>query len=342
MYALMDSLRQAQGNALGAFGFGPAECRYRILARGPHWRLRGYDGPAAGPSLLVVPAPIKRPYIWDLTPAVSAIRYCLCHRLRVYLVEWLAASDAIGDAGLDEYADQAIAAAVEEVTREAKGEKPFLMGHSLGGTLAAIFAALNPQSVRGLVLLGSPLCFHQGASSFRDAVVSMAPSGLPETGAVPGSLLSQLSALASPATFVWSRLADVALSVTDPDAMSIQTRIERWTLDETPLPGKLVHQLLLWLYRENRFCRGALLVRDRAIGPSSLQLPALMVVNTSDEIAPPASVMPFIEGMGCRDVRLVEYPGETGVGLQHLAVLVGRQAFARVWPEIMSWVKERC
>src|SRR6266436_6820201 len=32
----------------------------------------------------------------------------------------------------------------------------------------------------------------------------------------------------------------------------------------------------------------------------------------------------------------IKYPGEVGVGLQHLAMLVGRQSFARVWPEIID------
>src|SRR6516162_6393036 len=38
------------------------------------------------------------------------------------------------------------------------------------------------------------------------------------------------------------------------------------------------------------------------------------------------------------DTRLIEYPGETGVGLQHLAILVGRHAHAAVWPEVISWL----
>ena len=36
--------------------------------------------------------------------------------------------------------------------------------------------------------------------------------------------------------------------------------------------------------------------------------------------------------------RITEYPGEAGVGLQHLAILVGRQAHATVWPDIISWL----
>ena len=136
------------------------------------------------------------------------------------------------------------------------------MGHSLGGTLAAIFGASASESIRGLVLLGAPLCFRPATSRFRDALVSLVPSGLADVGPFPGSLLSHMSALASPDTFIWSRLADAALSVTDNHALEIHARVERWALDEVPLPGKLVHQIIEWLYREDRFCRGDLTIGD--------------------------------------------------------------------------------
>ena len=38
---------------------------------------------------------------------------------------------------------------------------------------------------------------------------------------------------------------------------------------------------------------------------------------------------------------VLEYPGEIGVGLQHLGILVGPQAYVRVWPEIISWLRAR-
>ena len=291
--------------------------------------------------MLVDAAPIKRPYVWDLAPSVSALRYCLRQGLRLYLLEWTAPSGSSGNPGLAEYADQAIGEAVATVSRETRGMQPFLMGHSLGGTLAAIYGALGPQGIKGLVLLSAPLCFQPGVSHFRDAIVAMAPSSLSETHVVPGSLLSQLSALASPETFVWSRLLDATLSSADPLAWEIHARVERWALDEVPLPGRLVHQMLAWLYRENRLCRGNLHIGRRTVGPSYLRLPTLAVVNTADEIAPLASVIPFFDAMPGADGRVLDFPGEVGVGLQHLAVLVGRQAYVRIWPEIISWLKAR-
>ena len=308
-----------------------------MIASGQHWRLRDYSDHPASQGILVIAAPIKRPYIWDLTPSVSPLRYCLAQRLGVYLLEWLPASRGTQDKGLDECAS-AISECVAVVSREIRGAKPFMIGHSLGGTLAAIASALAPDSIQGLVLLGAPLCFEPGKSRFRDALISLVPPTLSEGAPVPGSLLSQVSALASPATFIWSRLADAAVSITDREAMNIHARVERWALDEAALPGKLVFEMVEWLYRENRLCRGTLEVCNVRVGPFRLSVPTLAVVNTADEVAPLVSVKAFIEAMPTRDVRIIEFPGETGVGLQHLGILVGRQAHAQLWPEIIAWL----
>ena len=337
-FALSDVMRRAQGDALSALGLGPDEWPYRIIASGAHWRLRDYTHDAVSPSLIIVAAPIKRPYIWDLTPSVSAIRYCLDQGLGVHLLEWLPASRDTGNNGLDEYAS-AIFECIATISQRSTGAKPFVIGHSLGGTLAALASAAAPDRVRGLVLLGAPLCFEAGESRFRDALVSLIPSTFSSEEPVPGSLLSQMSALASPGAFIWSRFQDAVLSVTDRQAMDIHARVERWALDEAALPGKLVREMIEQLYRENSFFLGALRIAGRRVGPFSLSMPTLAVVNMVDEVAPLASVKPVIDAMPTKDTRIIEYPGEPGVCLQHLGILVGRQARAAVWPEIVSWVK---
>src|SRR5262249_1419291 len=123
--------------------------------------------------------------------------------------------------------------------------------------------------------------------------------------------------------------------------LDIHARVERWALDEASLSGKLVFQIFQWLYRENRLCGGTLPVHGREVGPSSVRVPVLAAVSTADEIAPRASVTPFLEGMPTEAVRLIEHPGEPGVPLQHVALLAGHQAYARVWPEIIGWLAAR-
>lgn len=98
-------------------------------------------------------------------------------------------------------------------------------------------------------------------------------------------------------------------------------------------------QILEWLYREDRFCRQTLTLRNKTVGPSRLAVPTLAVANTSDRIAPPNSVSEFLNAMPAQYGHLITYAGETGVCFQHVALLVGRAAQAMLWPEIVSWMK---
>jgi len=193
-YAILDSLRRAQASTLASLGFKHSECPYSIVASSRLWRLREYDEHGDGPAVLIISAPIKRPYIWDLMPAFSAVRQCLRHGLRVFLLEWQPAFNRYDNAGLDAYAGEALADAIAWLTRQAGSAKPFVMGHSLGGTFAAIHGALAGKSLRALVLLGAPLCFAPGSGRFRDALVSPLPGSIAAINVVPGSLISHLCA----------------------------------------------------------------------------------------------------------------------------------------------------
>ena len=119
-----DALRRMQGRTLQAVGFGPDECPYRVIASGPFWLLRDYGKDSATQGVLIVAAPIKRPYIWDLAPSSSAIRYCLKEGLRVRLLEWAPASRTTGANGLAEYA-QAIGECVVKISGEGEDRQAF-------------------------------------------------------------------------------------------------------------------------------------------------------------------------------------------------------------------------
>ena len=333
-------MRRIQAASLTAFGFGPNEAAYDVIASGPLWRLRRYRGADSGPTVLLVPAPIKNPYIWDLAPATSAVRRCLQEGFRVYLLEWRPPDAGDEAQGLAAYAEEAISGAMAALPQAADAPKPVLIGHSLGGTLAAIHASLHSDRVAGLILLSAPLCFGQGSSGFSDVLSTIASPWLADSDIIPGSLLTQLSAAASPATFLWSRIMDAAATAGKSGAADLRMRIEHWSLDEVPLSGHLAREVLLQLYVENRLCSGTLAINGRRIDPACLSLPILAVTNTADAVAPPGSVRPFFDAMPEADTRLIEYAGEAGIVLQHLGVLVGPKAFARLWPEIIAWIKK--
>src|SRR5688500_1187770 len=100
----LDEARRGIGRACDAIGFGPQETPYRVAAEFRGARLRAYfrAGNTSGPVLLIIPAPYKQPYVWDLSPDLSVVRRCVGKGLRVYLLEWLAPTKAEDSFGLAE------------------------------------------------------------------------------------------------------------------------------------------------------------------------------------------------------------------------------------------------
>ena len=340
LYNQLDSARRWQGRLLDALGFAPQETPSHVLLANALFTLKAYHEPNTdGPDLLLVPAPIKRAYLWDLAPEVSVVRTCLQRGARVHLLQWEAPEDDQQEVGIAGYADHAIGLCLDAM-QAAGGRRPVVMfGHSLGGTLAAIFAALHSDRLQALVLLGAPLHFGPDAGVFTPAL-SSAPAAEEMTaglGNPPGSFLTAASVLAAPQTFVADRLADLWNSVGSAEALRTHFLVERWTLDEMPIPRQLFDEVLDLLYREDCLTEGTLLVAGQPVTPAQLTVPLLNVIEEKSRIVPPGAVLPFHERCGSRDRQVFWYGGDVGVGLQHVGMLVGRSAHDQLWPEILEW-----
>jgi polyhydroxyalkanoate synthase len=337
-----DQVRRSQGRLMDLLGWGPQSRPSRVLVATPEFRVRSF-APVRSPAppLLLVSAPIKRAYIWDLMPAASTVRLLIEAGFAVHLLEWLDPHASDEDRGLDAYANVLLGEAVAAV-RKSANDIPVLVGHSLGGTLAALFSARHPEQVRGLVLLEAPLHFGPDAGAFAPLVAASPDARwLKEAlGVVPGTFLDLVSTTASPRTFVAERYLDLVASLTRPE-LQVHLRVERWTLDEFAMPARLLAELVEDLYRSDLFLAGELLIGGRAVGPESLVAPMLSVVNPSSDVIPPSSVVPVHEAAATRVKELLWYEGDHGVAVQHVGMLVGRTAHSVFWPQIISWMHLR-
>lgn len=339
LYERMDRVRLGQGRWLDALGWGPLETPSRVVLRRPGLTLKGYNQDAGeGPVFLIVPAPIKRAYIWDLAPDISVVRACLGRGLRPYLVQWEAPE---AGAGLAEYGDRYLLECIEAIATECEVDGVILAGHSLGGVLAAVFAAVNPALARGLVLLGTPLHFslsrEHGAlgqlmerADAREWLEAMPPE-------VPGSIMSMTGFMASPTAFGKERWNDWWRSLLSSNAIRTHMQVERWSLDELPLAGRLMEDLVRQLYRADAFMAGTLRCGTWTAAASQVTAPLLVVAEPNCAIVPPAAVLPFVDRAASREKRVLWYEGDVGVAIQHVGSLVGREAHARLWPEILDW-----
>lgn len=336
---VLDAARRRTGRALEAVGFGPRPTRSTLVEVTPGVRLRFY--PAAdpgGPPVLLVPAPIKRSYLWDLEPDVSVVGRAIRHGLRPFLVEW---ADPHGDdpaAGLEHYADTLLLACLDRVTAATGARQVALAGHSLGGTLAAICAARRPERVAALALLEAPLRFGAAAGSFAPFVAGTPAPVLHHLarGGVPGAFLDVVSAAAAPREFAAEPRLDLLRSLADPAALRTHLRVLRWASDEFRMPGALFRDVVERLYRDDALARGTLRIAGERVGPATLRAPLTTVFAPRSAVIPPGSVVPFHEAAAAPDKLLLEYGGDVGVALQHVGVLVGRTAHRDLWPPLLD------
>ena len=333
MFFMSDALRRSLGWLLDAAGLAPHEASWHIVLKQSDLQLRRYGQQAetAGP-VLIVPAPIKRPYIFDLLPEVSVIRRLTEAGFSVYLSEWCEEGSASGDLGKSV---ESLRIALEKIASE-HGRAPILIGHSLGGTLAAILAAIEPHRVDKLVLIEAPLRFGEQTGALRP-ITAYADSWLfgGTVEAIPGSLLGLASVAAAPEEFAFGRWSDAWASLADPKAFAIHSRVIRWSLDEFAPPAPLLRSVVDLLYRKDRFARNELRLLGGAARSASLaEIPIAAIVDHTSRLVPPSSALEPLSSPS-----VFAYVPEIGVGLQHVGPLVGRRAHREIWPRVIDWMR---
>jgi polyhydroxyalkanoate synthase len=357
-YRRLDRLHRAEGAWYDRLGLGPRRTPSHVVLERPGMRLLSFEpevavGPDASPvakagardaapSLLIVPAPIKRAYLWDLSPEISVVRRALEAGVRVHLVEWLDFEGEAVDYDLPAVADGLLGLCVEAATAAAGGRPPWLAGHSLGGTLCALHAALHPDRVEGLVLVEAPLAFGAAAGALGPLVAGVSPESVQAlaAGSVPGSLLAAASVAAAPKAFLAERWLDRFASLADPAALATHLRVHRWTLDELAMPGPFYAAVVLSLYREDRFARGELVLSGLPCRPDALSMPIVAVADPGSEVVPPSSAFGAIESSASTTVLRILHEDGPGVGLRHVGAIVGRKAHSELWPRILAWMAD--
>jgi polyhydroxyalkanoate synthase len=302
------------------------------------YRYRSANRTHAVPVLLVF-ALINRSYIYDLRPGSSFVEYLLAEGYDVWVLDWGTPGDEDADVGLDYYVTRAIPAALRELRRESGAEEATLVGWCIGGTLCAMYAALNPDGpVRNLILLTAPVdvsdnALYQRWTGRDDYRVEKMAEAFP---AVPGELIDIGNKLLKPVTNGFSTYRSLWHSLYTGTAKLDQFKaFNKWVNDAVPFPGRAYVEWITWVYKENRLPRDRMVIGGRRVLLRRIDQNLLVVTAIADHISPRPQTVAVMDLVSSEDKTLLEIPGG------HVGLMAGGRARGLTWPRITDWLSTR-
>jgi len=311
-----------------------------VLEAGTHRLLRytRETPPTQAEPVLFTYALINRPYILDLQPDKSVVRQYLERGFDVYLIDWGVPTEADRGLTLQDYVCGFLDRSVELVRRTHEEKRVHLLGYCMGGTLATLYSALNPDDVKTLTLLAAPIDF-AGDESLLNLWVRGGVFDVDRLLAAHGNC----PAWFLQAIFLWMNpirnFIDKGIAfwegMADPEKVSATFALEHWLNDNIPVAGATFRAFVENLYQRNELVRGELRLGQRRIDLGRVTCPLLLLTASNDHLVAPASTEGIRPHVGSNDVTSMP------IGAGHVGLVVGAKAHAKVWPEATRWAAER-
>ena len=283
--------------------------------------------------ILVVYALINRPYILDLQPDRSVVRRLLEAGHDVYLIVWNEPSQLDTALGLEDYVDRYLDNCVDVVRERAGRESINLLGYCMGGTMAAIYAALHPAKVNALGLLATGLYFDDtgGVLELWGDEAYYDPDTLVETfGNVPGEFLEAGFDLMDPVANTLTKYVHLYDRLENEDFVENFARMELWLSEGVDVAGAVYAEFVEAIYQENRLAENELSVGGEHVDVTNIDMPVLQIVGAYDHLVPPAASKPFNDVIPA-DATTIEYPSG------HVGLAMSTRAHRDLWPEVAEW-----
>ncbi len=286
--------------------------------------------------VLLVPALMIKPYLFDLRPGHSLAEYLLQRGFDVFVVDFGVPDEADAHLRIGDYVFSFLPRALDAVARACGREGATMLGYCTGGLFALLTAAAHQSEVRNLVLLASPMDYEKmGLISFITRRYQRQLHALIDRlGYVPGFVPSLAVDVADPLGGL-TRYSDLFLSVWDQEYRKGRQALNHWLHDLVPGPRDAWKEFLDTFVVGNALVEGRFNLGGRVLDLQDVRCPLLAVAGSRDPIATVASTREVVDLVGSRDRTFQVVPGG------HVGLVAGSSAPTTTWKVLEEWLEPR-
>lgn len=286
--------------------------------------------------ILLVPSLINKYYILDLLPKKSYVDFLVKQGFKVYLIDWGVVDDADKFLTLEKYIETYLAKAVREIAKNEGVKKVSLLGYCMGGTMALIYAALFPNTVKNLVLLATPSDFHNNSllSIWAKPEYFKVDSLVDNYGNIPVSTLQSAFQMLKPVK-TFTRFVDLFENADNEEFVETFLAFDYWANDAIPVAGETFRKFVKDCFQENLLIKNEMQMNGKTINLQKIKCPVLNVIAEHDNIIPPESAEAVMSKIKSRDAEILKVKGG------HHGITIGSSALNFVWKKTADWLAQR-
>lgn len=261
---------------------------------------------------------VNQPTILDLLPNTSLIGALTKAGFEVYLIDFGIPRYEDRDMTIDDYVLKYIQPGARVALKHSNGNSISVMGFCLGGTLAAIYAAMAKEPIENLILFVTPVDFshfprfdllHQ---AIKEEAINLSPL-IDALGIIPAAFIHYGVRLITSPVYI-SPYLSLLQKGHNKEYVHKWSLFNQWTKEHIAFPGAALKQIVNDLVIHNKLLTGEFTIGGKPARLQQISANLLVIASTNDELVPIEQALPMMTLAGSQDKELIQLPnGHTGI-----------------------------
>ncbi|WP_404330970.1 alpha/beta fold hydrolase [Mesobacillus maritimus] len=241
---------------------------------------------------------LNKPYILDISPDTSVIAGLTKRGYDVYLLDWGNPGYEDDDISFDSYILDYLEKGVKRALRHSGAEDISVVGYCLGGTIAAIFAAITDLPIKNLIVATVPIDYSVGVApekwleGLQNGAISV-DRWVDVYGTIPPAVVEAMFKTLAPINI--SPYVGLMSRAHDTRYVDKWRRMDKWLNDAAPFAGAALKQMFNDLMKDNKLVKGEMVIGGRRVDLSNIDCNFFAVSSANDGLIAEGQSLPIMD-----------------------------------------------